>query len=201
MSTPDFNQVIKAWDSADESEIHPLWDVDKGEFWDSGWSQAQDVVEFARPGARVVDFGAGNGRVTLPLSTLGFDLWAVDASANMLAKLKQNAKEQGAKMSYAQSDGSDLAAKLGKKKADVILARAVLIHHDHDSVANIVTGLAAALKKGGVLIADWPVGEPHVRPAFNRVTVWDPAHREEVAKTAGLTPVRVDQDPSVWRKV
>lgn len=193
-----FEDVTAAWDAAGEKSIHPF-DPDSQEFWDLGWAQAEQVTQYAKKGARVVDFGAGNGRLSIPLVGMGFDVLAVDASANMLAALKKRAADVGAEVPTALSDGTDLAAKLGRKKADLIISRAVLIHHDYAGVERIVTGLVKALKKGGVLIADWPIGAPQERQTHLQVTVWEPARRLEVAKAAGLELVD-PADVSVWRK-
>ena len=39
-------------------------------------------------GGRILELGAGSGRVTIPLARAGFDVVAVDASPAMLAKLR-----------------------------------------------------------------------------------------------------------------
>src|SRR5690349_2082832 len=39
-------------------------------------------------GGRILELGAGSGRVTIPLARAGFDVVAVDASAAMLGKLR-----------------------------------------------------------------------------------------------------------------
>lgn len=194
-----FDEVTAAWDAAGEGPIHPF-DPDSQEFWDLGWAQAEQVAEYAKSGAKVVDFGCGNGRLSIPLVGMGYDVLAVDASQNMLDALKRRAKDVGAEVPVALSDGSDLAKALGRKKADVVISRAVLIHHDFAGVERIVNDLAKALKKGGYLIADWPIGAPQERQTHLQVTVWDAARRLEVAKGAGLELVD-PADVSVWRKL
>lgn len=199
----DFDSVTEAWDRAEEADIHPLWNVSEKDYWSSGRAQAEQVAEWAKPGATVIDFGCGNGRLTIPLAQSGYKVIAVDSSATMLQRLRVHSSTPDKKPSYRtlQSDGSDLMSQLGKTRADVVVARAVLIHHDYAGVQSIVTNLARTLKKGGHLIADWPVGEPQERPTWISVTVWDPAHRLAVAEAAGLAPVHVTSDPSVWRKI
>ena len=194
-----FEEVVAAWDGAGEGPIHPF-DPDSQEFWDLGWAQAEQVGQYAKPGGRVVDFGCGNGRIAIPLVGMGYDVLAVDASQNMLDALGRRAKDVGAEVPTALSDGSDLAKALGRKKADVVISRAVLIHHDYADVERIVNSLARVLKRGGHLIADWPIGTPQERQTHLQVTVWDAARRLEVARGAGLELVD-PADVSVWRKL
>lgn len=197
----DFEGVVQAWNAAGEESIHPLWSVDQNRYWESGRFQAQQITQYAPEGARVVDFGCGNGRLTIPLVQLGYDVLAVDSSATMLDRLEKNARAAGVGVTGAQSDGSDLTTILGRKKADVIVARAVLIHHDYDGVRRLVTDLAKALKKGGHLVADWPLSQrPGERDSWISVTTWNPATRLKVAEEAGLVPVSVSTEPTVWRK-
>jgi len=197
----DFSSVVQAWDRAKESHIHPLWDKSQESYWESGCFQAGQVGQWAEPGATVVDFGCGNGRLSIPLAQAGYDVIAVDSSATMLQRLKERSRQAGVNIKALQSDGSDLAAQLGrKKKADAIVARAVLIHHDFEGVQHIVTNVAKALKKDGHFIADWPLGQPTERDTWISVTTWDAEHRAEIAQKAGLSPVQVSTDPSVWIK-
>lgn len=197
----DFHSVVRAWDAGvKQREIHPLGD-NEGAYWASGEAQAKQAGELLEDGAHVVDFGCGNGRIAIPLAKLGYKVTAADSSAKMLEWLGKNAAAAGVEIETIQTSGADLAKKLGRRKADAVLARAVLIHHDYAGVEQIVTHLTASLKKGGLLIADWPLGEnPGERTTWISVTTWDPAHRIAVAEKAGLTPVRVADEPSVWRK-
>lgn len=203
MST-DFDGVIAAWDAdarAGGRRIHPF-DPESDEFWALGREQAQQVRSYAEPGAFVVDFGAGIGRLAIPLVELGFDVLAVDSSPAMLDALAERAAAAGVEVPTVQSDGdglADLIADIADRPVDVVVARAVLIHHDYAGVERIVTALAGALRPGGHLIADWPLGGTGERRDWIDVTTWRPVHRLNVARTAGLEPV-VSTEPSVWRK-
>ena len=46
------------------------------------------IQEETAQGLKVIDFGAGTGRLSYPLSELGFDVTAVDSSLEMLKELK-----------------------------------------------------------------------------------------------------------------
>ena len=46
------------------------------------------VAALAGPGGRVLELGAGSGRLAVPLAARGLDVWAVDASPAMLDRLR-----------------------------------------------------------------------------------------------------------------
>ena len=46
------------------------------------------IQEETAQGLKVIDFGAGTGRLSCPLSELGFDVTAVDSSLEMLKELQ-----------------------------------------------------------------------------------------------------------------
>lgn len=202
----DFNAVIDAWDADGATgghSIHPF-DPDSPEFWSLGEQQAQQVREYTPNGATVLDFGAGIGRLTIPLAKMPFDrVYAVDSSTHMIDALAERADAAGVStgvLHLVHSHGPGLIDIIGLDTVDTVVARAVLIHHDYASVEAIVSVLAAGLKPGGHLIADWPTGEPVERADWIGVTRWHPHHRLAVARLAGLEPVDTTAEPSVWRK-
>lgn len=216
------DDVTRAWDVAGERPIHPL-DPDSPEFWALGAKQAEQVAEYDRYGnpadCRVIDFGAGNGRLTIPLVQMGYDVTAVDASTQMLTVLGQRAVARLGKdpagwpgwLTVIHSDGRALAEMFDADGDfggfDVVISRAVLIHHSYADVEKLVGELVRCLKPGGHLIADWPIGaEPHERANWTDITVWDESERAAVAARAGLTPVDLwsclgTPGAPVWRKV
>lgn len=198
-----FSDVVDAWKIAPVTAIHPLRHVSDEAYWASGRQQALDAAQWIQIDETVIDFGCGDGRVTIPLAKLGFTVIAVDASEEMLYRVKENATAADLPVTTLQSDGLDLSHLT--EPVDAVHCRAVLIHHNHKDVERLVTEFAKMLKPGGVLIADWPVGEHYVRQNWTDVTTWKPSHRLEVANAAGLEMLHPGTDahgaPSVWRKV
>lgn len=206
MSTElDFQGVVANWQNAGEEHIHPLWNVDQAVYWQSGFHQATQAADFIPDGGRVLDFGAGNGRVSIPLAERGYQVTAVDSAPKRLAELTGYAERANVKIKTVESDGSDLAAKI-RPKVDTVVCRAVFIHHAPEDIARLVGYLSGVIKKGGHLVVDWPTGPvEQTRGAWNQVTVMAPRHRLIVAQEAGLEPVIDNEDanagmPSVWRK-
>lgn len=190
----DFRGVVEAWRKADPTHIHPLRNVSEDDYWESGRSQALQAAQWIPEGGTVLDFGCGDGRLTIPLAKLGFTVWAVDASEEMLYRVRDHSIDAGVDLSVAtvQSDGLNLDFNV-----DAVVCRAVLIHHSHADVALLVRSLSKCLKPGGVFIADWPLGPHHERRDWIDVTTWELAERQAVADANGLSLIN---DGSVWRK-
>ena len=51
------------------------------------------ITERVRPPARVVDFGAGTGRLSLPLAKLGHEVTAVEPCLEMLHELERKKQD------------------------------------------------------------------------------------------------------------
>lgn len=190
---PDFHGVVEAWRKAPVTAIHPLRNVSDEAYWASGVSQAEQAAQWIPANGTVIDFGCGDGRLSIPLAQLGFKVIAVDASKQMLERLT---KRHNNVFRTVQSDGTDLST-LIDEPVDAIVCRAVLIHHSHADVERLVAALSACLKPGGVFIADWPLGPHHERRDWIDVTTFELAHRERVAAENGLTLIN---DGSVWSK-
>lgn len=195
-----FEEVIRNWQNAPVSAIHPLRNVSEHEYWQSGVSQAEEMTEWLPKKGTVVDFGCGDGRIALPLSLLGYHVIAVDSSEKMLKRLFKNQTDRGGRVQQGiVSNGLDLSERLDRP-VDAVMSRAVLIHHSHTDGSALVHALAAGVKKDGFFVADWPTGETHVRRDWIDVTLWEQQARKKVANNSGLTLVK-NGPPSVWRKV
>jgi SAM-dependent methyltransferase len=194
----DFEDVVTAWQQPEAvGRIHPLRQVSEDAYWASGEAQAREVFSLVGEGARVIDFGAGDGRLSIPMHRAGLQVLAVDSSPEMLHRITDREPE----IATITSDGDNLAFALAGDKADAVVCRAVLIHHSHKDVTRLVAQFAQVVKPGGLLIADWPVSEaPSERSDWIGVTTWDRSIRDEVALRLGWEPVSVDSDPSVWRR-
>lgn len=198
-----FSDVVEAWRVADPSAIHPLQKDAQDEYWRSGWFQAEQAAAHIPAGGSVVDFGCGDGRVAIPLAHMGFQVFAVDASTQMLSRLAENVEKDTRDFNrddliLMESDGTGLALSL-RRQVDAVVCRAVLIHHSVADGFKLVESFAQVIKPGGVLVADWPTGRRHERRDWIDVTVWDANERLEAAKTLGLELVS-DDGVSVWRR-
>ena len=53
------------------------------------------IVELAGPGGRILELGAGTGRLAVPLAEAGLHVTAIDASDAMLERLRRRGEESG----------------------------------------------------------------------------------------------------------
>lgn len=178
--------VIQAWDVADPEAIHPLRRVSEDAYWEPGRAQADMLAAVIPDGAKVMDFGCGDGRVAIPLAELGYDLTAVDSSQRMLDRLAERAPD----IATVQADADGIAAHLGRRRMDAVYCLAVLIHHSWDDCLHIIGKLRAATKLGGILVLDWPVSDqPGEADSWIGVTTWSREQQAEACARIGLEPV------------
>lgn len=189
--------IIDAWNHPDATHaIHPTRGISEDAYWESGKAQAAMLAADIPAGAKVMDFGCGDGRVAIPMRNLGYDVTGVDASANMLDALAANDPE----LTSFQSDGSDLRSHLGKRKMDAVYCLALLIHHDYSTGEELIANLRTVVKKGGLLILDWPVSEqPEEGTVWLDVTTWAQDRQDQLVERLKLTRVDDGQPWQVFR--
>lgn len=190
--------VIDAWNQADPTAIHPLRQVSEEAYWQSGEAQADMLAGVIPAGAKVLDFGCGDGRVAIPLAARGYDVTAIDASQRMLDRLTQRAPD----VTTVQADADGIAPHLGRRKTDAAYCLAVLIHHNWDDCLHAISKLRAALKLGGILVLDWPVSDqPSEADSWIGVTTWSTQQQNEACQRIGLEPIDTNLPWGVYRAV
>lgn len=192
----NLQDVVNCWDKAHPRMLHPAREVSEAEYWKTGRQQAAILAKILPPGCDVVDFGCGDGRVTIPLHDLGYTVTGVDGAPSMLRRLADTLLD----IPTVLATGPDLPAKLCRQ-VDAIISLAVLHHHSRADQLDIITGLRDTTKPGGLLILDWPASfHPAERTTWYEVTTWDPEARLNAARELGLEPVQTHHVPwSVWR--
>lgn len=189
--------VIEAWDRPEARHaIHPTRGISEDAYQASGLAQAELLAADIPSGARVLDFGCGDGRVAIPLKAMGYEVIGADASPRMLAALA----ERDPDLPTFQSDGSDFGKHLGRRKFDAVYCLAVLIHHDYATGEQLVENLRAVVKKGGLLALDWPVSdEPSDGHGWIGVTTWPQDRQDETAARLKMERIEADRPWTVWR--
>lgn len=190
--------VIQAWDQADPEAIHPLRRVSEDAYWESGQDQAEMLATVIPDGAKVMDFGCGDGRVAIPMAVLGYEVTAVDSSQRMLDRLAERLPD--ADTVLADADG--IAKYLGRRRMDAVYSLAVLIHHSYADCLNIIAKLRATTKLGGILVLDWPLSDQPVEAdSWIGVTTWSQEQQADACTDLGLEPVDSGLPWGVYRAV
>jgi 2-polyprenyl-3-methyl-5-hydroxy-6-metoxy-1,4-benzoquinol methylase len=190
--------VIQAWDQADPEAIHPLRRVSEEAYWESGQVQAEMLATVIPGGAKVMDFGCGDGRVAIPMAALGYDVTAVDSSPKMLDRLTERAPD----LTTVQAAADGIAAHLGRRRMDAAYCLAVLIHHSYSDCLHIIGKLRAATKLGGILVLDWPVSDqPSEADSWIGVTTWSKEQQDDACQQIGLEPIDSGLPWGVYRAV
>ncbi|MFH9812472.1 class I SAM-dependent methyltransferase [Streptomyces olivaceus] len=190
--------VIQAWDRADPTAIHPLRQVSEEAYWESGKVQADMLATVIPDGAKVMDFGCGDGRVAIPMAALGYEVTAVDSSQRMLDRITERTPD----VTTVQADADGMASHLGRRRMDAVYALAVLIHHSYTDCLHIISRLRAATKLGGILILDWPVsGQPAEADSWIGVTTWSAQQQTKACAAIGLESVDSALPWGVYRAV
>lgn len=105
------------------------------------------------PNARILDIGAGTGRVAIPLATRGCDVVAVEPAAGMLAELRR--KSRGCRVLSVVAEGARLPFAAGYFDA-VVIARLLYLTLDWRAILGEAHRVLAG---GGSLLHEWGNGE------------------------------------------
>ena len=167
------------------------------------------------PGARLLDVGAGRGAIAVPASLRGYDVTAVDASTEMVKRLRDDHPGLDARV----MDAARL--EFGDGSFDVVTAGFVL--HILDDPAAALREIRRVLKPGGVLAFTGPGRVPdgfefadginalfaefaqYLPPGGSMGTPFDAAAELRAAGFTGITEDHIDvelpvSDPDqVWR--
>ncbi len=111
------------------------------------------IEELVPAGARIVDFGAGTGRLAIPLANMGYAVTAVEPSGPMLDVLR--ARDTTNRVTCVQSTLPDYRADTG---SDLALCVFTVVSYLLDALAlrDALHSASAALKPGAKMLIDIP---------------------------------------------
>ena len=128
------------------------------------------------PGARILDFGCGTGRLTAQLLAAGYDVCGADISERQLARARRRLEEAGAEAERAALLGADGRSPFPDGSFDLVFSSQVLEHVEQLDV--VVREIARVTRAGGVGLHEWPAKwapvEVHLRMPFVH---WLPKNR------------------------
>lgn len=123
----------------------------------------------ALKGFKVLDFGCGNGWVSIWLAKSGASVWAIDISSELVKKARRWAENEGLtdKIIFEEMAGENLTHQ--DCFFDLVLGSAILHHTDLDVT---VSNLHKVLKQGGRALFIEPMNENFILRIWRRLTPW-----------------------------
>jgi SAM-dependent methyltransferase len=125
-----------------------------GEIYDRLTSSALDEIRARlRPPASIVDFGAGCGRLSIPLSRAGYEVTAVDPSGAMLDQLRARAPSL-----EVETVETPMQRYRARRPHDLALCVFTVIAYilDEETLSQAFTAAAQSLVPDGLLLLDVP---------------------------------------------
>jgi ubiquinone/menaquinone biosynthesis C-methylase UbiE len=139
------------------------------EHWETFWDEKQEVKEVYSnsdrvvrnlvkvtdvKGKKILEIGAGTGRDSFPLVTLGAQVFQLDYSMNSLKIMKRIADEE--KMNVTIIGGDTFQLPFKDETFDIIFHQGLLEHFRHEKAEALLRENIRVLKKGGLLCVDVP---------------------------------------------
>ena len=108
------------------------------------------IQEFA-PNGKILDFGAGTGRISIPLAKDGYKVTAVDCSSEMLEVLKSKAKTQNLNI-----DTFSELSKIDSKDFDMAISIFTVLGYitEREEIKKVFDQIYNLLKTGGYYMFD-----------------------------------------------
>lgn len=172
-----YSEVKSGWDRAAATDpnpaIHPAGTQGDASYRESGDKDALNILATLKEhghsdlsnGLSIIDFGCGNGRVTIPLSYQFKKVYGVDFSYTMLQQLP---RWDNIVPVLAVDNWFGLS-----EPTDYAFSISVFIHNSFESGIQMMKAISDNLKKGGIALLQIPIYQEATTGAhWSDVTTW-----------------------------
>ena len=133
-------------------------------------------------GGRVLDLGAGQGRNSLFLTSHGFDVTAIDLSADGIEDIRQKATSWGMRINTQVSDVLEASF---EGMYDVIICSYVLHHLSRDEAMQTIARMQKHTKQGGFNIISAFMANGELFHSLQKKDLYFPQHNKMKELYAG----------------
>lgn len=196
-----YEETKRGWDKAaatnPNAAIHPAGLNGIPEYEKSGGYDAQQIVRVLRElnvggkeigNGSIIDYGSGNGRVSLPLCAFFERVYAVDFSYAMLQQIPKSPNIQPV-LSVDNWFGLS-------EPADFAFSISVFIHNTYHSGVKMMQSISENMKVGGIALLQIPLYDFAKNPtSWTDVGVWTGEHLSEAAGWSGFEVIEAHWSP------
>ncbi|WP_214483018.1 class I SAM-dependent methyltransferase [Bacillus sp. SM2101] len=106
-----------------------------------------------KKGAKILDLGCGQGRVSVPLAKCGFEITGLDASSDLLKEAEKRAERELLNIKFVQLDMRDMAF---EEEFDAVINMGTAFGYieEQSEDSKILDKIYTSLKPNGVFIQD-----------------------------------------------
>lgn len=169
------------------NKVAPEWESLRKNYYDESIKNSILELGILKPGATVMDLGAGDGYISRTVAKSVKKVIAVDISGEMLRELKKKAKEDGIKnIETLETDGQDMP--VGDSSVDIVFASMFLHHIEEPQFA--AKEMKRVLKPGGIVfLADYN-RHTDIELKEKMYDIWPGFSREEIEAWFGKAGFR-----------
>lgn len=121
----------------------------------------------ARTDAPVLEVGCGSGRIAVPLALAGADVTGIDPSPAMLARARERAKGESARLSLLEGRLEDVELPAERFGFALVANDVFLFAQNGDEQVDFLRRLAGAMQFNATLALDLPGPALHLDPTAN----------------------------------
>jgi 2-polyprenyl-3-methyl-5-hydroxy-6-metoxy-1,4-benzoquinol methylase len=150
----------------------------------------QSIKGLRRPPARIVDYGAGTGRLAIPLAQAGYHVTAVDASREMCRVLREKAERAGVRISVVNQS---ICEPLEEAHFDMGICVFTVLNYivNEAELRNFSTSCSKALKSDAALLVSLVKNMAAMQDFYNQrpETGSSPDRKSRVTRNINISAV------------